>query len=239
MQYMALLYGDESAAAQPGDPAFEAEMAAYAAFDEKHGHAVRGGEALQPSATMTTLRNGDGGPLVTDGPYAESSEVIGGYYVLEAEDLDQAIAIAADLPAAKDGAVELRPVAQYYEARPADAPAAATGQDRYVAFVRDKEGPASIPGTPEWDEGAAAHGRFAEAAGTAVWGGCALHPISTATTVRSRDGEVLVTDGPFAEWAEAVGGFYVFAPTDRARAVELAGTIPTDAVELVPVMEVG
>ncbi len=67
----------------------------------------------------------------------------------------------------------------------------------------------------------------------------ALHPLATATTVRSRDGEVLVTDGPYPEVSEVVGGAYVFGPVTPERAQELAAKIPADAVELKPIVEFG
>src|SRR5688500_15523838 len=110
MQYLATLYDVETGAAEPGTPEWDAELAAYGAFGEKYGAAIRGGEALQPSALATTVRGrGDGGaPLVTDGPFAETAEVIGGYYLLEAETLDEVIEQAGAIPAAStpNGAVE-------------------------------------------------------------------------------------------------------------------------------------
>ena len=84
----------------------------------------------------------------------------------------------------------------------------------YMAFIYGKESDGDVPGTPEWDAGAAEHGRFAEVAGDAIVAGGALHPVDTTTTVRVRDGELLVTDGPFSETAEVVGGFYVLSAPD-------------------------
>jgi hypothetical protein len=72
-----------------------------------------------------------------------------------------------------------------------------------------------------------------------VQAGGALHPIATATTVQVRDGEVIVSDGPFAESAEVVGGFYVLRASDHDAAVAVARQIPAEAIELRPVMEVG
>jgi hypothetical protein len=95
------------------------------------------------------------------------------------------------------------------------------------------------PGTPGWDEGAAEHARFTEAAGDAVLGGGAVHPASTATTIRVRDGELLVTDGPFAEGTELTGGYYVVRGTPD-EAVTVAGQIPVNLsgwVEVRPVVE--
>ena len=113
---------------------------------------------------------------------------------------------------------------------------------RYAALIYGKESPADLPGTPEWDAGAAEHGRFGEAAGDAVLAGSALQPVDTTTTVRVRDGDLLVTDGPFSEAAEVVGGFYLLAAPDAGAAVALATQIPVGtggAVEVRPVVELG
>ena len=75
----------------------------------KNGH-FTSGEALQPAASAVTLRYQGGKVVVTDGPFAETREQLGGYYVIEADDLDQAIAIAAKVPPAKYGTIEIRPV---------------------------------------------------------------------------------------------------------------------------------
>jgi hypothetical protein len=103
-QYLVLIYEDE-AGWQAGGPAAEAGMAAHTEFAQKHGDVLRGGEALQPTSTATTIRDG----VVTDGPFVEAKEALGGYYVIEADDLDQALAIAKDVPA-PFGGVEVRPV---------------------------------------------------------------------------------------------------------------------------------
>ena len=109
-QYVALTYTrdvDWSAPEQAD------EMAEYYRFGNDHEANIRGGAALYPSGTATTIRvkGARGGDVVTtDGPYAETKEALTGFYLLEAADLDQAIKIAADLPAAWDGAVEVRPI---------------------------------------------------------------------------------------------------------------------------------
>jgi hypothetical protein len=88
-------------------------MVQYGEFGQAAGDRIRGGAALFPTATATTVRvtGGRGGEVVTsDGPYAETKEVLGGFYLLECADLDEALALAAQIPAAWDGAVEVRPV---------------------------------------------------------------------------------------------------------------------------------
>lgn len=109
-QYAALIYTRDA----DWSSAEEAETSKqYAAFGEEAGPFLRGGAALHPTSTATTVRvtGGRGGEVVTsDGPYAETKEVLGGFYLLECADLDEAIAVAAKIPAAWDGAVEVRPV---------------------------------------------------------------------------------------------------------------------------------
>lgn len=107
-QYLVLIYEDESAFA---DEAVAKEVhEAHTAFFEKHGAAIAGGNALEPAATATTIRgNGSGGYVVTDAPFAETKEVLGGYYLIEAPDLDGALEIAKAVPA-KFGGVEVRPI---------------------------------------------------------------------------------------------------------------------------------
>jgi len=103
-QYLVLIYEDE-AGWQAGGPAAEAGMAAHTEFGKKYADVLRGGEALQPTGTATSIRDG----VVTDGPFVESKEALGGYYVIEADDLDQALAVAKDVPA-PFGGVEVRPI---------------------------------------------------------------------------------------------------------------------------------
>ena len=89
-------------------------MGEYYAFGrdiEASGH-MRGGNQLQPTATATTLRVRDGALSVTDGPYVETKEALGGYYLIEARDLNEAIQVASRIPSARIGAVEVRPIVE-------------------------------------------------------------------------------------------------------------------------------
>jgi hypothetical protein len=114
MQYMCLLFIDENAAANASDAERGEIFAAYGAFTEevKAAGVFKGGDPLQPVSTATVVRAPDGGaPVTTDGPYAETKEQLGGYYLLECKDLDEAIEWAAKIPAARfGGAVEVRPI---------------------------------------------------------------------------------------------------------------------------------
>jgi hypothetical protein len=115
MKYLLTIYADESryATMTPEDSA--ELMAGYGAFGREAQEAgvLLGGEGLQPTATATTVRVRDGEALFTDGPFAETREQLGGYYLLECADLDEAARWAAKIPDAQGGAVEVRPVMDY------------------------------------------------------------------------------------------------------------------------------
>jgi hypothetical protein len=240
VRYLALLlYASDTVELEAGTPEFDQDLARYHRFGEVAGDAILGGAALDHSRTAVTLRAGAGDPLVTAGPFAETAEVVGGLYILEAATLDDAIELARQIPAAIDGAVELRPMVEWSD-RSGEPGAVPAGATRYLALLYGKETEADVPGTAAWDEGARAHARFGKEAGTALVAGGALHPAATATTVRVRDGEVLLTDGPYAETAEVVGGLYVLATGSRDEAVALAQHIPVEpggGVELRPILD--
>ena len=107
-EYLVLIYQDESANTDAAVQ--EKTMAGHIRFGEQNGAALRGGNALQPSGTATSIRSdGSGGFTITDGAFAETKEALGGYYVVEAADLDEAIALAKEIPAPVGG-VEVRPI---------------------------------------------------------------------------------------------------------------------------------
>jgi hypothetical protein len=115
MKYLLTIYGDESRYMDIGPAESGAVMEAYGRFGaEAQGAGVLlGGEGLQPTATATTVRVRDGETMLTDGPFAETREQLGGYYLLECADLDEAARWAAKIPDAAHGAVEVRPVMDY------------------------------------------------------------------------------------------------------------------------------
>jgi hypothetical protein len=223
MHYFALLISKERDRT-PEEGA--AEMAAYEAFHTKAASAIRGGDALLPAATGVRITGGPDAPVITDGPFVEGAEVAGGYYVFEAENLDEALALARDIPAAKHGAVEIWPMAG-----PGMEPQPLEGTNWIALLLEPPERPVP-PGTPEWEAMVVQHQGFGATAGQHIKGGAGLHPPSTATTVRVRDGEVLITDGPYAEGAEVANGFYVISAADRDEAVKIASMIPASAVQL-------
>jgi hypothetical protein len=223
MQYFALLISKERDLT-PDEGA--AEMAAYQNFHAKVASAIRGGDALLPAATAVRITGGPDAPTVTDGPFAEGAEVAGGYYVFEAENLDEALTFARDIPAAKHGAVEVWPLAT-----PELQPQPLQGTN-WIALLLEPPERTNTPGSPEWETMVVKHQEFGAAAGQHIKSGAGLHPPSTATTVRVRNGEVLITDGPYIEGAEVANGFYVLGADDRDEAVKLASMIPATAVEV-------
>ena len=111
MQYIALIY-DEEREINLNDPDTQALYEAYGAFTQKIIAAgqFKAGDELQPSSTATCVKRRDGKVVTTDGPFAETKEQLGGYYLLECADLDEAIAVASEIPSAAFGAIEVRPV---------------------------------------------------------------------------------------------------------------------------------
>jgi hypothetical protein len=111
MRYLLLIYTSEDVP-EPSPDERAATMQAYGVFTEnvKARGAYLGGEALEPTPTATTVRVRDGQTLTTDGPFAETKEALGGYYLVEAKDLDEAIEYAASIPGAKWGSIEVRPI---------------------------------------------------------------------------------------------------------------------------------
>jgi hypothetical protein len=223
MQYLALLISQERELT-PDEGA--AEMAAYHSFHAKVGPAIRAGDALLPSATAARIAGGPDRPVITDGPFAETAEIACGYYVFEAENLDDALAFARDIPAARHGAIEVRPLFHTVD------DGWSTADAQWLALLLEPPERVNVPGSPEWQAEAGRHAEFAAAAGGQIVGGAALHEPATATTVRVRDGETLLTDGPFAEAAEIATGFYLLSTADRDQAVKLASLIPASTVEV-------
>ena len=117
MQYLLMIYRSEAELGKMDATARKAMTAEYGAFTQsiiQSGH-FKAGDGLQPSSTATTVRVRDGKTLTTDGPFAETREQLGGYYLIEAKDLDTALGIAAKIPSVRHGygAIEVRPIWVY------------------------------------------------------------------------------------------------------------------------------
>jgi hypothetical protein len=115
MQYLLMIYQNEVEYAKNDPATSQRMMEEYGAFTQsiiKSGN-FKAGDRLQPTTTATTVRVRDGKTLTTDGPFAETREQLGGYYMIEAKNLDEAIGIAARIPGARIGSIEVRPIWVY------------------------------------------------------------------------------------------------------------------------------
>jgi len=197
--------------------------------EEMDGRGVRLlGRELDLPETAATVRVRDGQTLVTDGPFAETKEFVAGFNVTECADLDEATEVAAKCPVSWFQAIEIRPFVDGLR----------LGEEAF-AFGRGEDGGASpyllgmwIGGTPAapFDDQAVKDAGEAwrqdlEARGLQVLGN-ALGGRDTATTVRVRDGETLLSDGPFIETEEFIAGIDVVSCADRQQAIQLAAAHP-------------
>lgn len=222
MEYM-LMYAD-GVDPQPYDPA-EDNVAEWVADVVARG-VSEFGERLRPAQDATTVRVRKGQVILTEGPFTESKEWVGGFDVLDCADLDEAIDCASKHPAARFGVVEVRPFMVWPDAEPGsrvvpegfyERPAAGK---RYVMFVcADPTGETDGPDDVDtWVAEMDGSGRrlFGEV----------LRPTADATLVRSRDGKTLITDGPFTESKEWIAGFDMLEVADLDEAVQVAAAHP-------------
>jgi hypothetical protein len=107
MQFLLLIYENETRFTNGFDPS---EFEEYGAFGQNHAGVIKGGNALQPTTTAKTVRVREGKSVATDGPFAETKEQLGGYYLIEANSVDEAAKIAAGIPGARYGSIEVRPI---------------------------------------------------------------------------------------------------------------------------------
>ena len=117
MKYLCLIYDDEKKTAALPKAEQDAMFGEYMTFTEgvkKSGHYI-GGEALLPVSSATTVRSRNGKLSTTDGPFAETKEQLGGYYLINAKDLNEAIQVAAKIPSVRYGSVEVRPILEFGE----------------------------------------------------------------------------------------------------------------------------
>ena len=216
---------NESACASPSLPDWIAEM-------EQRGIVIDGAR-LHPVEDATTVRRRDGETLVLDGPFAETKEQVAGYDLIEAKDLDEAIAVAAAHPTTYRGSIEIRPVAPGMPTPDVTEPK--DDKHRYLMFVCwDQTGDGEIPDEPEPADFVDPMGPWLEETGERRLHGWQLQPPSQATTVRNRDGKVVVTDGPFAETKEQIGGYDLLECDDLDDAIGIAKSHGVGLLELRP-----
>ena len=110
MQHMILIYSDESVESQMSQDDWQTLLEAHNQFGVKYKGKVKGGDALDPTNTAKTIRLSGGAKTVVDGPFAETKEQLGGYYLVDVDSIDEAVAMAKDLPLAEHSSIEVRPV---------------------------------------------------------------------------------------------------------------------------------
>jgi hypothetical protein len=113
MRYALLIYVDENLYGQMSKEESDKLMGAYWAFGEQYKDKIQGGDALQTIGTATSVRVRDGKTLTSDGPFAETKEQLGGFYLINADNLDEAVEIASHIPDAARGSIEVRPVMEF------------------------------------------------------------------------------------------------------------------------------
>lgn len=240
MKYMLLIYSPESAWSKDEWVACTQKSGAICMELAEQGK-FQTASPLQPVATAATVRVRNGEQQITTGPFAETVEQLGGYYILDLENLDEAIAIASRLPPVHKGTVEIRPIRETdnlpVAKLNAEIPA---GMKKFMFLCYDDElywhsvGPeiheAAIQRAVSITRRLDRQGQFISAS--------PLHPASTATSVRVREGKRLITDGPFAETREVLGGYYLILARDQADALTYAAEHPGNHVGAVEVREV-
>ncbi len=110
MQYLLLIYEDEKRFANLDQAAFGMELGEYRAFGKQFAQNIKGGNALKPTGEAKTVRVRNGKRLVSDGPFAETKEQLGGFYLVEVKDVSEAMAMAEKIPGARYGCIEVRPI---------------------------------------------------------------------------------------------------------------------------------
>jgi hypothetical protein len=218
----------------------------------KEGHFGSEGTALQPSRTAKTLRWQKGKVIVTDGPFAETKEQLGGIAILEASDMAQAVELISEHPALHYGAsFEIRPIDEQSLQRQAaslaalrpSAPAADPQSARFASFgyldengfgsISEGERVAMLESSIAFDEARVKNGQWLS--------GIGLKSARTAKTLRAKAGEVIVTDGPFAETKEFLGGIVILALKDLNEGIATLSKHPVLpfglAIELRPLDE--
>jgi hypothetical protein len=183
---------------------------------------------LRPVAEGVRVRVEGGAPLVTDGPFAEAREVVGGYFVVEAPDRAAAIELAKRCPYTRAGRVEVREAQHWRKSEPT------VGAQYLLLYFQPVTDSA---GRPERFQAMFAHTNELVRRGVHLEG--ARLPPELDARVESRGGRTLVTDGPFAESKEIIGGYALIQAPHRAAAIEIAAQIPAASWGSLEVREVG
>jgi hypothetical protein len=249
---MLLIYGAEDCWTE--DERKDCMLKSMAICDEleKEGKWIAS-SPLRSVTTATSVRVRDGKRQITDGPFAETTEQLGGYYIIDVDNLDEAIAIAERIPPAKKGSVEIRPLLpmpdslSLPETEASNQPPNDTETPRnYILLMYAEEGvwppeehAPALAESVEVCHQLHAKGQFVSAA--------PLQPPAAATCVRVRNGSRVVVDGPFPETKEQLGGYFLIRVANLDEAIAIAAKIPGSRrgtaeirpIEALPDMTVG
>jgi len=215
----------------PGEAVGTAEMREFAGGLAQQGR-MRGGAPLHPAAAGARVTVRGGRAAVTDGPFAEAKEIVGGFFVINAATRAEAIEIAKRCPHVRAGVVELRPLPDRDVAEPAK-------ETSFMLLLQmgidltDPDG-AKYREMVAFDEVLRREGSYVESA--------QLPLAPPGAKIQSRGGKMLVTDGPFSESKEVSGGYYIVNAADRAAAIEIAKRCPHarwGAIEVREIMKIG
>ena len=230
MKYLFLMYGPENC--WTDDERKDCMVESLKICDEL---AARGKflatAPLQSVTTAATVRVRDGRTLITDGPFAETTEQLGGYFLLDLADLDEAIEVAGRLPSVTKGTAEIRPLLALDGLPSARSFPVGTEDVKGTPFLllcRHDEAKWQAAGpTAQQEAMMEATARIRELCDAGHYlNSSLLHPAATATCVRVRNGKREITDGPFAETHEVLGGFYVILAESRDEALRIAAQQP-------------
>lgn len=251
MKYVLMIHSAEARFAEQSPEARAAVSDEYVAFTRALIATGRAGDRapLEPTHTATSVRVRDGIRSVQDGPFAETREQLGGYYTIDAQSEDEAIAWAAKIPGARFGSVEVRAV----QSMPTPAAAAQSGapstpaltnetHKQYLLLIYEREAGWEEMSPADREAAMRAHYQFArQVRESGHWiDGAPLTRTATARTVTSEREQRVVRDGPFAETREQLGGYYRVWARDLDEAIALAARIPSAAwgtIEVRPVFE--
>jgi hypothetical protein len=240
VKYLFLLSGDEEEWRAQSPAELASVLAAHQALERELDGLGKfvDGDPLEPRATAVTVRPRGDGWLVSDGPFAETREQLGGFYLIEADSMEEAIGWARKLPlASPSDAHEVRPVRTGAQWR-----GPLRGKQCYMLLLVASEDRLARQGREEIFRAIdqhyelslelAAQGRFSASR--------SLDPASAAKTLRRRGGETVATDGPFAETREVVAGYFIVACDAKDEAVEIAKRLGSglDAVEVRPLWSI-
>ena len=248
MQYLLTIHGDEKKYSTLTDDEIADTVGVYQALtaEMQERGAYVGSNRLAPVSDASSVRVRDAEVVITDGPFTETKEQLGGYYLIDVESLDEAIEWASRMPTARTGSVEVRPTmglpadVEAHLAAAAQSGAAESEMECLLLFYYDELAREEVP---EEQRAATTRGFVAlhDELGARYLAGMPLRPTETATTVRVREEETIVTDGPFAETKEQLGGFFLIGVESVDEAKAWAAKVPSaqfGTVEVRPVVPV-